>query len=152
MNWLIENWSIVWLYTIATIFVLSMVIVVGRVLYHDWLMQREIRMRQLQPITPPIRSLSIDELLQSLDVLINLEFVAVVEAPMMTQDLKVINDFEKYQSEITHSVISSLSTGFYLTANMTGVTSEYIRQYVARRVTYKLVDYMRVNNFTLQEE
>ena len=138
MNWLIENWSIIWLYTVMTIFVLGMVVLFGRVVYQDWMMQREtpLRMRQLQPVPPPIRSLSIDELLQSLDVLINLEFVAVVEAPMMTQDLKVINDFEKYQSEITHSVISSLSTGFYLTANMTGVTSEYIRQYVARRVTY----------------
>ena len=107
MNWLIENWSIIWLYTVMTIFVLGMVVLFGRVVYQDWMMQREIRMRQLQPVPPPIRSLSIDELLQSLDVLINLEFVAVVEAPMMTQDLKVINDFEKYQSEITHSVISS---------------------------------------------
>ena len=43
MNWLIENWSIIWLYTVMTIFVLGMVVLFGRVVYQDWMMQREIR-------------------------------------------------------------------------------------------------------------
>ena len=85
-----------------TIFVLGMVVLFGRVVYQDWWCNVKSVCVNFQPVPPPIRSLSIDELLQSLDVLINLEFVAVVEAPMMTQDLKVINDFENNQSEITH--------------------------------------------------
>lgn len=70
---------------------------------------------------------------------------------MMTQDLQVITNFEEFQKEIVQNVLVGLSTQFYLSANMAGMTRAYINQYITRRTTYKIVDYMRNHNFTPSE-
>ena len=99
----------------------------------------------------PIQQKTITSIIDEMNILVDIEFISVVEAPMMTQDLQVITNFEEFQKEIVQNVLVGLSTQFYLSANMAGMTRAYINQYITRRTTYKIVDYMRNHNFTPSE-
>ena len=106
--------------------------------------------RQMNPPIP-IQQKTITSIIDEMNMLVDIEFISVVEAPMMTQDLQVITNFEEFQKEIVQNVLVGLSTQFYLSANMAGMTRAYINQYITRRTTYKIVDYMRNHNFTPSE-
>ena len=128
------------------------IIVMGcKIMYKDWVIRRESMERQMTPPIP-IQQKTITAIVDELNMLVDIEFISVIEAPMMVQDLQVITNFEEYQKEIVKNVIDGLSTQFYLSANMAGITRAYINQYVTRRTTYKIVDYMRSHNFTPAEE
>lgn len=128
------------------------IIVIGdKIIYKEWLIRRETMERQMNPPVP-IQQKTITAIIDEMNILVDIEFISVIEAPMMVQDLQVITNFEEYQKEIVRNVIDGLSTQFYLSANMAGITRAYINQYVTRRTTYKIVDYMRSHNFTPSEE
>ena len=135
-----------------SIFILMLIIIIlgCRIVYKDWSIRRETLERQMNPPIP-IQQKTITSIIDEMNMLVDIEFISVVEAPMMTQDLQVITNFEEFQKEIVQNVLVGLSTQFYLSANMAGMTRAYINQYITRRTTYKIVDYMRNHNFTPSE-
>ena len=136
---------------ISILIMMLIIIILGcRIIYKDWSIRRETLERQMNPPIP-IQQKTITSIIDEMNMLVDIEFISVVEAPMMTQDLQVITNFEEFQKEIVQNVLVGLSTQFYLSANMAGVTRAYINQYITRRTTYKIVDYMRNHNFTPSE-
>lgn len=136
---------------ISILIMMLIIIILGcRIIYKDWSIRREILERQMNPPIP-IQQKTITSIIDEMNMLVDIEFISVVEAPMMTQDLQVITNFEEFQKEIVQNVLVGLSTQFYLSANMAGMTRAYINQYITRRTTYKIVDYMRNHNFTPSE-
>lgn len=136
---------------ISILIMMLIIIILGcRIIYKDWSIRRETLERQMNPPIP-IQQKTITSIIDEMNMLVDIEFISVVEAPMMTQDLQVITNFEEFQKEIVQNVLVGLSTQFYLSANMAGMTRAYINQYIARRTTYKIVDYMRNHNFTPSE-
>lgn len=135
-----------------SIFIMMLIIIIlgCRIIYKDWSIRRETLERQMNPPIP-IQQKTITNIIDEMNMLVDIEFISVVEAPMMTQDLQVITNFEEFQKEIVQNVLIGLSTQFYLSANMAGMTRAYINQYITRRTTYKIVDYMRNHNFTPSE-
>lgn len=135
-----------------SIFIMMLIIIIlgCRIIYKDWSIRRETLERQMNPPIP-IQQKTITNIIDEMNMLVDIEFISVVEAPMMTQDLQVITNFEEFQKEIVQNVLVGLSTQFYLSANMAGMTRAYINQYITRRTTYKIVDYMRNHNFTPSE-
>ena len=133
---------------ISILILMLIIIILGcRIVYKDWSIRRETLERQMNPPIP-IQQKTITSIIDEMNMLVDIEFISVVEAPMMTQDLQVITNFEEFQKEIVQNVLVGLSTQFYLSANMAGMTRAYINQYITRRTTYKIVDYMRNHNFT----
>lgn len=136
---------------ISILIMILIIIILGcRIIYKDWSIRRETLERQMNPPIP-IQQKTITSIIDEMNMLVDIEFISVVEAPMMTQDLQVITNFEEFQKEIVQNVLVGLSTQFYLSANMAGMTRAYINQYITRRTTYKIVDYMRNHNFTPSE-
>lgn len=136
---------------ISILILMLIIIILGcRIVYKDWSIRRETLERQMNPPIP-IQQKTITAIIDEMNMLVDIEFISVVEAPMMTQDLQVITNFEEFQKEIVQNVLVGLSTQFYLSANMAGMTRSYINQYITRRTTYKIVDYMRNHNFTPSE-
>lgn len=136
---------------ISILIMMLIIIILGcRIVYKDWSIRRETLERQMNPPIP-IQQKTITSIIDEMNMLVDIEFISVVEAPMMTQDLQVITNFEEFQKEIVQNVLVGLSTQFYLSANMAGMTRAYINQYITRRTTYKIVDYMRNHNFTPSE-
>lgn len=136
---------------ISILILMLIIIILGcRIIYKDWSIRRETLERQMNPPIP-IQQKTITNIIDEMNMLVDIEFISVVEAPMMTQDLQVITNFEEFQKEIVQNVLVGLSTQFYLSANMAGMTRAYINQYITRRTTYKIVDYMRNHNFTPSE-
>ena len=136
---------------ISILIMMLIIIILGcRIIYKDWSIRRETLERQMNPPIP-IQQKTITNIIDEMNMLVDIEFISVVEAPMMTQDLQVITNFEEFQKEIVQNVLAGLSTQFYLSANMAGMTRAYINQYITRRTTYKIVDYMRNHNFTPSE-
>lgn len=136
---------------ISILIMMLIIIILGcRIIYKDWSIRRETLERQMNPPIP-IQQKTITSIIDEMNMLVDIEFISVVEAPMMTQDLQVITNFEEFQKEIVQNVLVGLSTQFYLSANMAGMTRAYINQYITRRTTYKIVDYMRNHNFTPSE-
>lgn len=136
---------------ISILIMMLIIIILGcRIIYKDWSIRRETLERQMNPPIP-IQQKTITNIIDEMNMLVDIEFISVVEAPMMTQDLQVITNFEEFQKEIVQNVLVGLSTQFYLSANMAGMTRVYINQYITRRTTYKIVDYMRNHNFTPSE-
>lgn len=136
---------------ISILIPMLIIIILGcRIVYKDWSIRRETLERQMNPPIP-IQQKTITSIIDEMNMLVDIEFISVVEAPMMTQDLQVITNFEEFQKEIVQNVLVGLSTQFYLSANMAGMTRAYINQYITRRTTYKIVDYMRNHNFTPSE-
>lgn len=136
---------------ISILIMMLIIIILGcRILYKDWSIRRETLERQMNPPIP-IQQKTITNIIDEMNMLVDIEFISVVEAPMMTQDLQVITNFEEFQKEIVQNVLVGLSAQFYLSANMAGMTRAYINQYITRRTTYKIVDYMRNHNFTPSE-
>lgn len=136
---------------ISMLIMMLIIIILGcRIVYKDWSIRRETLERQMNPPIP-IQQKTITAIIDEMNMLVDIEFISVVEAPMMTQDLQVITNFEEFQKEIVQNVLIGLSTQFYLSANMAGMTRAYINQYITRRTTYKIVDYMRNHNFTPSE-
>lgn len=136
---------------ISVLIMMLIIIILGcRIIYKDWSIRRETLERQMNPPIP-IQQKTITNIIDEMNMLVDIEFISVVEAPMMTQDLQVITNFEEFQKEIVQNVLVGLSTQFYLSANMAGMTRAYINQYITRRTTYKIVDYMRNHNFTPSE-
>ena len=136
---------------ISILIMMLIIIILGcRIIYKDWSIQRETLERQMNPPIP-IQQKTITSIIDEMNMLVDIEFISVVEAPMMTQDLQVITNFEEFQKEIVQNILVGLSTQFYLSANMAGMTRAYINQYITRRTTYKIVDYMRNHNFTPSE-
>lgn len=136
---------------ISILIMMLIIIILGcRIIYKDWSIRRETLERQINPPIP-IQQKTITSIIDEMNMLVDIEFISVVEAPMMTQDLQVITNFEEFQKEIVQNVLVGLSTQFYLSANMAGMTRAYINQYITRRTTYKIVDYMRNHNFTPSE-
>lgn len=136
---------------ISILIMMLIIIILGcRIIYKDWSIRRETLERQMNPPIP-IQQKTITNIIDEMNMLVDIEFISVVEAPMMTQDLQVITNFEEFQKEIVQNVLIGLSTQFYLSANMGGMTRAYINQYITRRTTYKIVDYMRNHNFTPSE-
>ena len=136
---------------IGILIMMLIIIILGcRIIYKDWSIRRETLERQMNPPIP-IQQKTITNIIDEMNMLVDIEFISVVEAPMMTQDLQVITNFEEFQKEIVQNVLVGLSTQFYLSANMAGMTRAYINQYITRRTTYKIVDYMRNHNFTPSE-
>lgn len=136
---------------ISILILMLIIIILGcRIIYKDWSIRRETLERQMNPPIP-IQQKTITSIIDEMNMLVDIEFISVVEAPMMTQDLQVITNFEEFQKEIVQNVLVGLSTQFYLSANMAGMTRAYINQYITRRTTYKIVDYMRNHNFTPSE-
>lgn len=136
---------------ISILIMMLIITILGcRIIYKDWSIRRETLERQMNPPIP-IQQKTITNIIDEMNMLVDIEFISVVEAPMMTQDLQVITNFEEFQKEIVQNVLVGLSTQFYLSANMAGMTRAYINQYITRRTTYKIVDYMRNHNFTPSE-
>lgn len=136
---------------ISILILMLIIVILGcRIVYKDWSIRRETLERQMNPPIP-IQQKTITSIIDEMNMLVDIEFISVVEAPMMTQDLQVITNFEEFQKEIVQNVLVGLSTQFYLSANMAGMTRAYINQYITRRTTYKIVDYMRNHNFTPSE-
>lgn len=136
---------------ISILIMMLIIVILGcRIVYKDWSIRRETLERQINPPIP-IQQKTITSIIDEMNMLVDIEFISVVEAPMMTQDLQVITNFEEFQKEIVQNVLVGLSTQFYLSANMAGMTRAYINQYITRRTTYKIVDYMRNHNFTPSE-
>jgi len=136
---------------ISILIMMLIIIILGcRIIYKDWSIRRETLERQMNPPIP-IQQKTITNIIDEMNMLVDIEFISVVEAPMMTQDLQVITNFEEFQKEIVQNILIGLSTQFYLSANMAGMTRAYINQYITRRTTYKIVDYMRNHNFTPSE-
>lgn len=90
----------------------------------------------------------IANILDELNLLIKLEFIAVVEAPNTIRQIDYISDIEKIQKEVIKNVVDSLSTKFFLMANNAGLKRSYIISYITRNTLYEIWKYIREHNFT----
>ena len=104
-----------------------------------------------QEIPPTVFNGTLQDLLSQLSLLVDQEFMAVVEIPQMTNDLPLITDFEKIQTEIVKNVMFSLSTIFFKKANVMGVKREYLTKFVVRRTSFRMLEYMRNHNFRVKK-
>ena len=94
---------------------------------------------------------TIPDIMNHLNILVDSEFVAVVEVPNMIKNIQLISDFEKVQTEITKNVLNGLSTAFFIKVNMAGLKKDYIITYVTRRTNAKILNYINEHNFTLKK-
>lgn len=94
---------------------------------------------------------TIPDILNYLNILVDSEFVAVVEVPNLIKDIQLISDFEKVQTEITKNVLNGLSTAFFIKVNMAGLKKDYIIRYVTRRTNGKIFKYISEHNFSLKK-
>ena len=102
---------------------------------------------QVPPMGPkPV----IANILSELDLLIDMEIVGVINVPLMVKEIPLIQDFKNMQSEITHNVIESLSTNFFLECNKAGIKRAYIITYVTRRTNVKMLEFMQQHNYSLK--
>ena len=84
---------------ILFIMMLIIIIIGNKIIYKEWLIRRESLERQMTPPIP-IQQKTITAIIDEMNMLVDIEFISVVEAPMMVQDLQVITNFEEYQKEI----------------------------------------------------
>jgi hypothetical protein len=87
-------------------------------------------------------------ILDELNAMIKLEFIAVVEAPNTLRQIDVISDVNKIQREVVQNVTNGLSTKFFLMCNQAGLKKDYIYTYITRKTLYEIWGYMREHNFT----
>ena len=87
-------------------------------------------------------------IIDELNALIKLEFIAVVEAPNMVRQIDYISDIEKIQKEIVKNVVGSLSTKFFVMCNNAGLKREYVLRYITRKTLYEIWGYIKEHNFT----
>ena len=104
----------------------------------------------LTPKPPQIKFAKGDimNLLEELNAMIKIEFIAVVEAPNMVRQISVISDIEKIQKEIVRNVVNGLSTKFFIMCNNAGLKREYILTYITRKTLYEIWGYIKDHNFT----
>lgn len=101
-----------------------------------------------QQIVPPAGLLG--QIFNDLNLLIDLEFVCIIETPNHMRDTRVISDFKKTQEELTKNVLESLSTAFFAKCNLAGVKRAYVITYVTRKATMKIFDYMNRTNMAMK--
>lgn len=101
-------------------------------------------------LPPTVFQGTMQDILSQLSLLVDQEFIAVVEIPQMTNDVPLITDFEKIQTEIVKNVMFSLSTIFFQKANMMGLKRRYLIEFVTRRTNLKMLQYMRAHNFNVK--
>ena len=104
-----------------------------------------------KPQVTPYNKDAMAGLLSELNMLIDIEFLSIVEAPNVIRQVDIIGDFEKVQTELTKNVLNSLSTSFFLRANQAGLKQEYVMTYVTRKSTMVILEYMREHNFSLKK-
>lgn len=102
-------------------------------------------------LPPTIFQGTMQDLLSQLSLLVDQEFIAVVEIPQMINDVPLITDFEKVQTEIVKNVMFSLSTLFFQKANMMGLKRHYLIEFVTRRTNLKMLQYMKNHNFNVKQ-
>lgn len=90
-------------------------------------------------------------LIEEINALVDLEFLAVVEAPNVIRKIDTITDFDEIQKEITRSVVEAFSTKLFIMANNAGLKRKFILTVVTRRTTYNLFKYMKTHNFSLKK-
>ena len=79
---------------ISILIMMLIIIILGcRIIYKDWSIRRETLERQMNPPIP-IQQKTITNIIDEMNMLVDIEFISVVEAPMMTQDLQVITNLE----------------------------------------------------------
>ena len=101
-------------------------------------------------LPPTVFQGTMQDILSQLSLLVDQEFIAVVEIPQMTNDVPLITDFEKIQTEIVKNVIFSLSTVFFQKATMMGLKRKYLIEFVTRRTNLKMLQYMKNHNFNVK--
>lgn len=101
-----------------------------------------------QQIIPPSGLLG--QIFNDLNLLIDLEFVCIIETPNHMRDTRIISDFKKAQEELTRNVLESLSTAFFARCNLAGVKKAYVITYVTRKATMKIFDYMNRTNMAMK--
>ena len=103
-----------------------------------------------KPTPPPVKfgKGDIVNIIDELNTMIQLEFIAVVEAPNTLRQVEVISDVEKIQKEIVTNITKGLSTKFFLMCNNAGLKREYVLTYITRKTLYEIWKYMKEHNFT----
>lgn len=101
------------------------------------------------PMIAPGQKPAITDVLSELNMLIQLECVAVIDAPQSVKQIPLINDFQEVQMEIIHNVLESLSMGFWAYCNQAGLKKSYIITYVTRRSHAEILSFMQEHNFSM---
>lgn len=109
----------------------------------------KVNIPQQPPIIPSMKTAV--EVNDALSFLVDMEFLSVVTIPQMTKEIPLITDFEYYNKEISGNVIKSLSTSFYINANMVGLKKAYIHETVVRLTMYKILTFMNEHNLSLKK-
>ena len=76
---------------ILFIMMLIIIIIGNKIIYKECLIRRESLERQMTPPIP-IQQKTITAIIDEMNMLVDIEFISVVEAPMMVQDLQVITN------------------------------------------------------------
>lgn len=103
-----------------------------------------------KPLPPMGPKPMIANILAEIDLLIELEIVAVVDVPMAVKEIPLIQDFKEVQKEVVFNVLQSLSTAFIAEVNKAGLKQAYLHSYVVRNTNAKLLDFIKQHNFTMK--
>lgn len=108
-------------------------------------------MKHLNPPQLPPKQYDLSETFNILNKLVELEFISVIEVPYYVKGINVIGDFRKVQTEIVNNVMNALSSKFLMSCNSAGIKLDYVITFVTRTTNAKLIDYMKIHNFTLKK-
>ena len=95
---------------------------------------------------------SIADLLSELNMLIELECIALIDIPQSVKAIPLITDFQSLQNELIHNVVESLSTRMWREFNNAGVKRNYVLKYITRKCHAEMLKFMENNNFSLRED
>ena len=92
-----------------------------------------------------------EQMFNLLDYLIQTEMSYLIELPFEGRDIKRITNFEDSLIELTSAVTADISELFIERAKQLGITESFIYDYITKRCTIKLLEYMRNNNGGIQK-
>ena len=105
-----------------------------------------------QPAMSPMPKVPISDLLAEINMLIELECVAVIDVPQSIKDIPLINDFHDIQTQIITNVINSFSSTMWRTCNAAGLKRSYIITYVTRRTQAEILNFMSQHNYAPKDD
>lgn len=93
-----------------------------------------------------------NDLLAELNMLVKLECIALIEVPQSVKTIPLITEFNELQIRITHNILESLSSNFWRTCNMAGLTRQYIIRYVTRNTQAEMLQFMSEHNYAMSTD
>lgn len=87
-----------------------------------------------------------EEIIVTLNYIMDLEMGYMVELPFEGRDIKRITDFESVLHDLTNNTANALNDEFFKKSRAAGFKDDYILEYITRGCTTRIVKFMSDNN------